>query len=104
MEMIIRDTVLLFVLGICGWGLFRLLRFPAAPILGTLTVISVLRIKGYPLPPSPDYILLVVQVMLGCYAGTKITRETVGELRTMIKPALLIVSWALSMVFFWDFC
>jgi uncharacterized protein len=96
---ILQDTVLLFLLGVCGWGLFSLLRLPAAPVLGTLTLIGALRITGYPLPPSPDYIFLVVQILLGCYAGTKITRETVGELKTMVAPATMIVVWALSMVF-----
>lgn len=101
---IIHDTTLLFFLGICGWGLFSILRFPAASVLGSLTVIGFFRItEWYLIPPSPDYLLLLIQVMLGCYAGTKITRETVGELRTMIKPAFLIVFWALSMVFLLTF-
>ena len=96
---ILQDTALLFLLGVCGWGLFSLLRLPAAAVLGTLTVIGALRITGYPLPPSPEYIFIVVQVLLGCFAGTKITRETVGELKTMVAPATMIVTWALSMVF-----
>jgi uncharacterized protein len=96
---ILKDTALLFLLGVWGWGLFSLLRFPAAPVLGTLTVIGALRITGYPLPPSPEYIFWVVQVLLGCYAGTKITRETMGELKTLVTPAVIIVAWALSMVF-----
>jgi len=92
MEMIIQDTAILFFLGICGWRLFSVLNFPAATILGTLTVIGILRITGYPLPTPPDYIFLMVQVMLGCSAGTKITKESVGGLRTMIVPASIIVT------------
>ena len=83
---ILQDTALLFLLGVCGWGLFSLLRLPAAAVLGTLTVIGALRITGYPLPPSPEYIFIVVQVLLGCFAGTKITRETVGELKPWWPP------------------
>ena len=100
METIIRDTVLLFVLGITGWGIFTLLHFPAAPILGALTVIGTLRIVGYPLPPSPEYLLVIIQIMLGCFAGTKINKETVGQLKTIILPAGIIISWSLSVIFF----
>jgi len=99
MEMIIQDTAILFFLGICGWMLFSIFNFPAAPILGTLTLIGVLRIIGYSLPPSPDYIFLLVQITLGLSAGTKITKESLKEIRIMILPASIIVIWTLSMVF-----
>lgn len=99
METVLIDTALLFFLGICGWGLFTLLRMPVAPVFGTLTLIGVLRVAGYELPPPPGFIFPGVQIMLGYFVGAKITRETVGEIRFMVLPAAVIVIWSLSLVF-----
>jgi len=40
-----------------------------------------------------------VQVFLGLFVGSKVTRDTVNQLKAMIPPALVIVVWALSLVF-----
>jgi len=41
------DILLLFFLGICGWAIFKLLHLPVAPLLGTITVIGILRAAGF---------------------------------------------------------
>ncbi len=93
------DLLILFLLGSLGWALFTPLKVPAAAILGTIAVVGTLRIAGYPLPVLPEFFSPAVQVFLGIFVGAKVTRETVDQLKVMIPPALLIVIWALGLVF-----
>lgn len=93
------DILLLFSLGFLGWGVFSRLRMPVAPFLGTLAVLTLLRLAGLDIPLSPAWLFPVLQVLLGIYVGSKITPEAVRDLRPMFKAALLIVGWALSVIF-----
>jgi len=95
----IADLLLLFFLGSLGWALFTPLKVPAAALLGTITVVGTLRIVGYPLPVAPDFFSPAVQIFLGLFVGSKVTRDTLTHLKAMIPPALLIVIWALGLVF-----
>lgn len=90
--------LVLFSIGLCGWAVFALLRLPVAPLLGAVIAIGALRLSGFPLPPSPFFISPLVQIMLGLFVGSKIKRQTIRELRSMVFPALLIVAWALSIL------
>ncbi len=93
------DLLVLFLLGSFGWALFAPLKVPAAALLGTIAVVGTLRIAGYPLPMVPDFFSPAVQIFLGIFVGSKVTRDTVDQLKAMIPPALLIVFWALGLVF-----
>lgn len=96
---LIIEIAVLFGLGSLGWLLFYLLRMPAPALLGTIAVVGALRVLGLPLPESPGFFSPLVQVVLGLYIGSKVTRETVKELKSMVLPAIIIAAWALSVVF-----
>ena len=93
------DILLLFFLGFCGCVIFKLLHLPVAPLLGTITVIGILRAAGFSLPVAPDYLSPVTQVILGLSVGSRIKRETLCQLRGMIFPAIIIIIWALAVAF-----
>ncbi len=93
------DLLILFFLGSLGWVVLTPLRVPAAALLGTILVVGTLKLTGYPLPETPDFFSLAVQVFLGIFIGSKVTRNTIGLLRTMIAPVLIIAIWALGLVF-----
>lgn len=93
------DLLVLAALGLVGWAVFARLRAPVPPLLGTLVVIGTLRALEVPIPASPEYLSPVVQIVLGLYIGTKITRDTVRDLRSLLVPAVLICAWALAVVF-----
>lgn len=95
----LMDVLLLFGLGFLGWLLFSRFHFPAPAFFGTIFTVGAIRILGYPLPLSPPSLSLLVQILLGMYVGSKVTRSTVKEFKTMIIPAVIIVTWALSIVF-----
>ncbi len=96
---IITDLLLLFLLGSIGWALLTPIKVPAAALLGTILVVGTFRMSGFPLPLAPDFFSTAVQVFLGLFVGSKVTRDTVTQLKAMIPPALLIVFWALTLVF-----
>jgi membrane AbrB-like protein len=95
----IWNTLILFAIGACGWALFRAIRFPNPSYLGTVLVIAALRMAGVGLPPSPGFLTPVVQVVLGLYMGSKITRRTVCQLKKLTLPACIIVIWVLLVAF-----
>jgi len=95
----IQDLLLLFLLGFTGWGLFKIFRLPVPAILGSLVLIGSLRALNYPLPTSPPFLIYFFQIVLGFSVGSRITRETIRQLRELLKPALIIVAWALTIVF-----
>ncbi len=89
----------LFVLGLVGWGVFSLLRAPVPPLLGALMVIGALRVVEAPIPPAPELLDPLVQILLGLFIGSKVTRETVADLKNLVRPALIVAAWALLLVF-----
>ncbi|TVR31025.1 MAG: hypothetical protein EA404_10940 [Spirochaetaceae bacterium] len=91
--------LLLYALGVVGWGLFSLIRAPVPPLLGALVVIGALRVFEVPVPASPQLLDPVVQIALGLFIGSKVTRETVADLGNLVRPALLVAAWALALVF-----
>ena len=96
----LMNLFVLFSLGMMGWVLFRLCNMPVAALLGTIAVIGTLKISGLELPASPFYLIIVVQVMLGINIGTRLTRDKFIQLRSMLIPAALIITWSLSVAFF----
>lgn len=97
------DILILVGLGCCGWGAFKLLRLPVAPLLGTIAVVGTMRILQLPLPDTPGFVTPAVQITLGIYIGTKVTRDTVRELKKLLVPATVISAWALTVIFVFGF-
>ena len=100
---VLSDTVLLLAIGILGWFVFSLLKLPVPGILGTMVFIGGLRIMEVDLPFAPGFISPVVQIVLGIFIGSKITRETVKDLGSLIKPAGMIITWTMIIVFFFGY-
>ncbi len=93
------DAILLLALGLSGWFLMAKLRFPAAEVLGPVTLIGTLRVLQVDIPLSPPFLFPLAQVIIGIFIGSMLNRQTVHELKPMILPAVVIVSWAISIIF-----
>ncbi len=93
------DTILLLILGLCGWFIMARVRFPAAEVLGPIALIGALRALQIDLPLSPPYLFPIIQVIIGIFVGSMLNRQTARELKPMLIPAVVIVSWALSIIF-----
>lgn len=100
---IVMDTLLLFSIGVVGWLVFSFLKLPVPGILGTMVFIGALRIMEVDIPYAPGFISPIVQIILGIFIGSKITRETVKDLKSLLKPALLIITWTMGIVFIFGY-
>ena len=100
---VLFDILFLFFLGSCGWVIFSLLRLPIPALLGTVAFVGYFRVTGFSLPLSPDFLSPFIQIVLGLYVGSKVTRDTVRELKAMAPSVAIIVFWALSVVFILGF-
>lgn len=96
---LLGDVLLLLALGVTGWFLLAKMRFPAAEILGPVVLIGVMRSLRIDLPYSPPFLFTIAQVVIGIFVGSMLTRETVRELKLMALSALIIIAWALSIIF-----
>lgn len=96
---LLGNILLLLGLGLGGWFLLARLRMPAAEILGPVVLIGALRALQVDLPSSPSFLFPAAQVVIGIFVGSMINRETVRELKPMALSALIIITWALSMIF-----
>lgn len=90
-------------MGFLSWGLFSFLRLPAAALLGPAVIIGTLRVLNIPLVSSPDFFPIIIQVVIGYIVGSKITRDKIKELKTMITPVGIIITWAISIIFILGF-
>jgi len=100
---VITDTLLLFSIGVLGWMVFSYLKLPVPGILGTMVFIGALRVLEVDIPYAPGFISPIVQIILGIFIGSKITKETVKDLRSLLKPALVIITWTMGIVFIFGY-
>jgi len=96
---LLYDIIVLLTLGLVGWFLLARLRMPAAEILGPVLVIGAMRAFQVDLPASPAFLFPIAQIIIGIFVGSMLTRETVRELKPMALSVLIIVAWALSIIF-----
>ena len=76
-----------------------MLHIPVPSLLGTIVVVGTLRVLNFPLMPSPGFLPELVQITIGYMVGSRVTRNKVRELKSMIAPAGIIVIWAISIIF-----
>ncbi len=96
---VIQNVLLLFLLGLAGWILLKIIHVPVPALLGTIIVIGTLRLIEYPLPTAPSFLSPLVQLMLGLFIGARFNRDVFQHLKGMIVPILIIISWALTVLF-----
>ncbi len=95
----ISDIALLFGLGLIGWFLLNRLRMPASELIGPVIIIGALRAMQVNLPTSPDFLFPAAQIVIGIFVGSMLNRDAVRELKPMAVSAVVIIAWALSVVF-----
>ena len=85
-------TLLIYILGGAALGSLMLLSgIPAAPLLGSILAAGALSVTGQFEPAQwPLGTKTVLGIGVGTVIGTGITRETLYELETLWKPAILI--------------
>ncbi|MGI6327576.1 MAG: AbrB family transcriptional regulator [Dethiobacteria bacterium] len=96
---LLTDTLILFLLGFLGWGLFKLIKFPVPALLGTIFLVGGLRAANIEVPLPPEFIYPLVQLMFGLHIGSGLTREATKKFKEMLIPILIVITWALTNLF-----
>jgi len=52
------------------------------------------------IPQFPSVLFPCVQIALGLFIGTKITREALQEIKKIFKPSIIVVIWTIGLIFF----
>lgn len=91
------DFLHLFAIGIPGWLAFRLVRLPAAAMMGAMLSSGLAAVAGWGLPEAPAGANLILQIVLGLFIGVRVTRETRSLLSGIAPVALLASVWWLSL-------
>lgn len=89
------ETLILAFVGCFGYALFTVLNIPTAALLGPLVAVMTLQLVGVKLPSLLPEINLLLQILLGIFLGSSISRQTLKELKTAFVPSLLMVVWTL---------
>ncbi len=84
---------LVYGLGYLGYRGFKYFNLPAAGLVGAMFATAVVAVLGFPWGPIPPMVNVVLQAVVGVMIGSKIGRETVTILRSLILPALLVAAW-----------
>lgn len=93
----------LFLLGYLGTVMFRVLHIPVPSLLGTTVVVGTLRVLNFPVIPSPSFLPTLLQITIGYMVGSRITKDKVRELKSMMVPAGIIAIWSISILFILGF-
>ena len=96
---LLRDTVILFLLGFLGWGLFSIIKFPVPALLGTIFLIGGLRAANISVPLPPEFLYPLVQLMFGLQIGSGLTKDSTKTFKEMLIPLLIVTTWALTILF-----
>lgn len=84
------NLVIAITVALAGGLLFKKLKFPAGLMVGSMLAAGVLNIFTG-IVSVPAYLKFFVQVIAGAYVGMAMDKEKVNQLRTIIKPAIVMV-------------
>lgn len=88
----------MFGLGLTGWLILYRLRFPAPEILGPIVLIGALRTLRIELPPAPEMLFPIAQIIIGIFVGSMLDKNSARQLKTMGVSALIVIAWTFSML------
>lgn len=83
----------LYFIGAVGWQLFKILRIPSAPVLGSMTFVGLAQIYDKFYFYVPVWLNPVLQTIVGISIGVKITKEIYCCLKSTIIPVILTSLW-----------
>jgi uncharacterized protein len=95
----IPAITILFLLGLFGGFVFKILKLPAPLLLGPLVAVSLGNLAGLSFPLLPTWFDNSAQTILGFYLGSSITRDNLHEIKAVSLPAAAIAVWSLVITF-----
>ncbi|HHY37918.1 MAG TPA: AbrB family transcriptional regulator, partial [Clostridia bacterium] len=80
-------------LALPGWFAFRVLRVPAAPLLGSMVSVAVIGSFGIRPVSLPAYLRLSCQIVIGLFTGLRVTKGLSLALKKMAVPSVIVSIW-----------
>jgi len=78
-----------FVVAYSGYLFFQLIRFPAAPLLGSMAATGMLGFTGWVSSFDTGSLTFVCSIVLGINLGKQIRGDILAKVRTAIRPVLI---------------
>lgn len=88
-----EEYVVPLALGVLGWLVFTRLRVPVAGILGPLVFIGAGAALGLPVGSFPLGIKTGLQIVVGVYSGSRVTRETFSQIKSLGLTIAMVTAW-----------
>ncbi len=87
---------LLYGLGYLGYRGFKHFDLPAAGLVGAMFATALAAILGFPWVEVPQWINVLLQAVVGVMIGSKIGRESLTILRSLLLPAVVLAMWMVA--------
>ena len=84
------NILITLAVGCFGGLLAYKFKMPAGPMLGAMIAVGIYNCLGF-VSYMPEEMRIGVQIVMGCVLGLRLNRETFKQLKTVIKPALIII-------------
>lgn len=87
---------LALLIGLAGWQAAKVLRFPAATVLGPMILVGVASCAGAVDVVVPVWVRLALQIIIGVFAGYRLDQAAARRVRKMGKPVLAVTAWTIG--------
>ena len=84
------NLFLTLIIGSAGGLIGQKLRLPSGALLGSMIAVGIYNCLGFQ-SYMPAQVRIGTQIAIGCLLGLSLNRETFKQLKTVIKPVLIIV-------------
>jgi len=78
------------LVGSAGAFIAHKIKMPAGPMLGAMIAVGIYNCLGF-VSFMPSELRVGVQIVMGCILGLRLNRETFIQLKTVVKPVLIVI-------------
>ena len=97
--MTVPEPVTLILIALMGYFLFYVLNLPTPALLGPFVIVLFASLFGADFNPMSNNLMVVLQILLGINIGCKVTRNIFLQMRELVVPSALMISWTLILSF-----
>ncbi|MFZ7102675.1 MAG: AbrB family transcriptional regulator [Peptococcaceae bacterium] len=94
------NTAALLAIGYVSAYVGARLKIPTSRLIGPILAVGIVNGLGLNLK-EPQYLVLICSVILGINIGLKINKKSVQQIKSLLKPGLIIVCWYVLVTFFY---
>lgn len=87
---------IILVLTFVSYWFFTKLRLPSPAILGPMLFIGAFQVLGGGIAQLPTFFMDCFQIIIGLFVGAKVNRSTIGDIRRIWGPSLIIAVYTLA--------